>query len=44
MAKQHLVVRSRGSLTTYYNAKAGLRRILNKAFAFLQYYAELIAI
>jgi len=37
MAKQHLVVHSRGYLTTYYKAIAGLSRVLNKAFAFLRY-------
>jgi len=40
MAKQYLVVHSRGSLKTYYNAAAGLSCILNKAFVFLRYYTE----
>jgi len=40
MVKQHLVVHSRRSLTTYYKAIAGLSRGLNKAFVFLRYYGE----
>jgi hypothetical protein len=44
MAKQHLAVYSRRSLTTHYDANTGLRRFLNETFALLRHYAESIGI